>query len=261
MSNDFKITKDKEGKINVVIISGHNELTWDRGKEKGRVLPDGKIFEEFDFNYGVVSRIVNILNKYNIFRVYQIETNNGTVDKTLIERIRFVNTLPKNHTVVIDIHGNANKEEFINGMWGFYGSTIKNTGRFSGEYFLKVFQTNVKDSPIPYTRTYQCKKNTWTSFGIVLKTNPVAILLELGFFTNNHDVKIMQTNEFKDYISDKIVISIAQFLNVSLPEKKKDTELIFKVNNSNDILEKIKKVLNKNDCDKIDLEIKLKINK
>lgn len=231
-------------KKNIVVIAGHNEFTWDEKKEKGIIEPNGKVFEEFNSNIEIVEKVVKHFKNYKeYFNLIQLEFDNNKIDMSLIERIRYVNKLDSENTLIIDIHSNASKYDSSRGMWGFYGSTIEKSGNNSGEYFLKLFKKKVKDSKIAYTQTIKCIKNSWKSFGIILNTYPIAVLLELGFFTNTFDREILKTDEFKSYISDKIFLTTLEFYNIAL-ENNVENEMREVIKEFEKVLNKFKKIIN-----------------
>ena len=202
------------GKTKLFLSPGHNELTFDETGAKGGIYPDGR-FEEFNFNIAVINELVVLLQPYKEwFEIIQLEFDNNKVDYTLVERIKKINLTGVESDLTIAIHANAGDKE-VNGQWGFYASS-------RGLDFLNIFAKHVKDSLVPYTKHYKCIKETWTSFGIVLNTIPVAVLLELGFFTNDHDRALLRSPTFIKYCASKILASILEYYNIkNLKDDKK----------------------------------------
>lgn len=211
-------------KINVWLSPGHNEFTFDKNGSKGGYYKDGR-FEEFNFNIDVVEKQVELLKPYsNYLNPIQLEFDNNKVDKTLLERINYINKNYESEDIIISTHANAGNIK-ANGQWGFFASS-------RGLDFLNIYSKNVKNSLIPYTKTYKCKFDDWTEFGIVLRTKPVAVLIEHGFFTNENDRKILRTEMYKNYCAKKVVDSILEYYNIKKIEDVKNKNWIELIKNT-----------------------------
>jgi N-acetylmuramoyl-L-alanine amidase len=207
-------------KHKVFIEPGHNEFTFKTEGSKGGKYTDG-IFEEFDFNIAISEEIINGLKPYSkFFEVIQLEFDNNKVDNTLSERIAKINSLGQQSDLVISNHANAGTE-LMSGQWGFYASE-------SGLKFLNLYAENSKESLIKYKQHFKCIENTWSSFGIVLKTKPVAVLIEYGFFTNVNDRKILRSPIFIKASAEKVVKTILQYYNIKPISKKNNWQEIIK---------------------------------
>lgn len=194
-------------KHKVFISPGHNEFTFQKTGSKGGKFPDG-IYEEFDSNIAIANKLSSKLKPYEKYLdIIQLEYDNNKIDMGLTERINYINKHGNSNDFVVSLHANYNDNYEIDGQWGFYVSD-------NGLKFLSLYIKNVKDSLIKYTRTYKCIKNTWTSYGIVLKTIPPAVLLEFGFFSNKKDRNILKSPSYHDYCAEKTMLSILQYFNI-----------------------------------------------
>lgn len=202
--------------INLFLSPGHFESTWERDGAKG-IKPKGEPkFEEFDFNIAVVDELHERLKKYPQFKIHQLEHDNGKQDMTLTQRISYINQNTKSiKDMVVSVHANYSKNVNASGQWGFCGSN-------SGKEFLDIFSRNCHNAPIPYTRSFKCKFNHWSEFGIVLRTKPIAILLEHGFFSNKKERALLRTETYQKYCASTILKSILTYYGI----KKKETENI-----------------------------------
>jgi len=199
----------------IFLAAGHWENLFEKTGSKGIKVKGEKKFEEFDFNIGVVDKLHKELKKYKDFEIHQLEYDNDKEDMTLYERIQYINKTSTSTTdLVISVHANYSNKESVGGQWGFYASD-------AGKRFLNIYNANCNNSPIPYTRTYKCKYDDWTEFGIVLRTKPPAVLLEHGFFSNKKERALLRTDMYQSYCALAILRSILTYYNIS---KKNDDD-------------------------------------
>ena len=97
----------------------------------------------------------------------------------LWERIQYINKVCGKYKddLVISIHANYNSSKKLSGVDLFYGSQ-------NGKHLCELYKKYSTNNLIKYRTSYQCNSNNWTNFGIILKVKPIAMLFELGFFSN-----------------------------------------------------------------------------
>lgn len=191
----------------VFLSPGHYEFTWKSGSKM--IIGDDGIFREFnDFNIKVIDKAYLELSKYNKYLdIRQLEFDNNKLDMGLTDRINYINKYSTEDDVVFSLHGNYNDNKNVSGVDGFYVST-------AGKKLIELYKKHSVNNSIKYRSTFKCKKGTWTSLGIILKTRPPAILIEAGFFSNNKDRAIMRTDVYHRQVADSIVDTILGYYNI-----------------------------------------------
>ena len=174
------------------------------GKDSGAIGING--IKEKDINLSVGMKVKQYLEKYN---VELILTRDNDSFISLDERVKISNN--NNCKLFVSIHCNAHTNPSANGFESY---------SYKGNSALqKLVHKNVIDHISLSDRG--TKKG---SYYVINYTKAEAILIELGFITNNDDFTIITNNI--DKIASMIGKSIVQYLNLS---QKEDNDTYYRV--------------------------------
>lgn len=206
---------------NIFISPGHYEYTWEKEHAKGIVADDG-LFQEFnDFNIKVPIYLNPLLKQHpDIFKIHQLEYDNNKLDKTLRQRIDFINANCCMNDIIVSIHANYNDNFNVKGLWLLYSGS-------KSKKLVDLYIKHSKENLIPYTRTYKCTiKEKWLNLGIVLKTNCPVILIEAGFFSNKQDRAILKSSKYQKEVAISIYKMICEYYGIEPILARKDLKHI-----------------------------------
>jgi len=151
-------------------------------------------FEEWKFNRDVGKRVETLLERAGIDYHVLVDEDVDIGLRTRVERAKNVR-----HDLLISIHGNAFHDTSVEGIETFYYSQ---KGRIAAEIFQRhlIDKLGWKDRGI--------KK---ANFYIIKKTPKPAILLELGFYTNESERILMSSNLCQNLMAEAIVEAIKEY--------------------------------------------------
>lgn len=167
-----------------ILDNGHGEET--KGKESP-LWKDGTKLYEHNFNRNVVKYLSFMLRQHKIDCEILIPE---LADVSLKERVQRANEIGRNRkSILISIHGNAFKDEKVNGFETFYYSE-------KGKEIAKIFQKRIgklgKDRGVKQSNFYMLKY-----------TSMLAILTENGFYSNEIECKKMLSSQFQYEIANE----------------------------------------------------------
>ena len=128
-------------------------------------------------------------------------TRNDDKSLSLQERTAFINTLKPD--LVLSIHINANKDTYKSGLEIF---TTQEENEFSQKSWEIAQKLSSKLSENDFLKENKLRK---APFYILKKANAPAILIELGYLSNENDFKYLTDT----HTQDKIATSISEFIS------------------------------------------------
>lgn len=184
-----------KGEKIVVIDAGHG------GSDPGAVYShDGAEYKEKVINFAVAKKVSDILSANGI-RVEM--TREGDTYPTLSERSAFANKLGA--AMFVSIHSNSfPNNNAVNGIEVYYSKT--NNGERYG-LTSKTLATDVYKNLIKNTSASQ--RGVKTEQHVVTRTSEMpAILIELGFITNQEEAEKLYSEEYRDLLAGAIASAI-----------------------------------------------------
>ncbi|KMK74819.1 hypothetical protein AB990_19575 [Alkalihalobacillus pseudalcaliphilus] len=128
-----------------------------------------------------------------------VATRNSDVTVTLDERVAIANK--QQSDAVISIHYDSSLEPAANGFTTYYYSTpslpLAESIHASNRSGLPLHDRGIKQVP----------------FKVIRESMAPAILLELGFVSNQHDAQIIVTEQYQDQVAKSIADGIADYIN------------------------------------------------
>jgi N-acetylmuramoyl-L-alanine amidase len=174
--------------INVVIDAGHD------GEDFG--VTQDQITEK-----QIVEKVITKIKAFNKNKNIVIHYTRST-DKfiPLRDRTDFINTIKPD--LVLSIHVNASPNSNISGM-EFYVSKESNSYKRSN-LIAKNFQTKFLNS------NYKVAEIKNADFYILKKSEVPAVIIELGYLTNESDKKNLANSNEQNQIAKKIIECISE---------------------------------------------------
>ena len=211
--NAIKSRTPKPIKSNVLFIvdAGHGGLHPETGEyvtPGKRMVKDGIEFYEGVNNRDNVERIIKELNYSGLEAVELCPTWR---DVSLSDRCKQANAIgKKRETVLISIHSNAagNGKEWhsATGIDTFIYTNASNKSK----KLAKITQERLISYLGHWTKDRGVKER---NFAILRETNMPAILVEGGFHTNENEVKLILSEEWKEEFTKAIVSACVQYNN------------------------------------------------
>lgn len=191
----------------VAFDAGHGIDTYDRTGGKG--VPD---MEEHDFNASVVKRATE-LAEYNGIDVVLTQKPFG-LDTPLDDRTDLANN--ENVDILMSFHADANSNENARGHWGFYWYTSD-----SGQRLANIWSKHIsKETGTHHRGNRESKPNSWTNFHMVRETKKAipSVLMEHAFMTNEDDLKLLMSNEFREQCAVAAVKTVCEYFGLKYKE-------------------------------------------
>jgi N-acetylmuramoyl-L-alanine amidase len=195
------------GRFAWIIDNGHG------AKQPGKRSPEFEWngeqvqFFEWEFNYDVVNRICDKLDKHGV-RYYRLVPDAPEVGSFLYQRVaranEYLSDLPK---IFVSVHANAadcedwcedNPPEGIE-TWHYDGSEW-------GKRIAEVFQSKLTDKLNWRDRGLKSSQ----TFVVLKKTEMPAILTETGFFNNPYQVRELMKDSVREKVADAHVEAILE---------------------------------------------------
>jgi len=171
-----------------------------------RMVKDDVVFYEGVNNRDNVKRIIEGMEAENL---EAIDIVNDWRDVPLNERVRRANELSRGRKCVyISIHSDANSNGKEWNSASGIGTYVYEKGSKASNDLAKYFNQELVCNFSGIAKDRKVKK---CGFYVVRNTNCPAVLLELGFHTNKEEVKLMQTELFKDKVVKSIVEAIQEY--------------------------------------------------
>jgi N-acetylmuramoyl-L-alanine amidase len=210
----------------IVIDSGHG------GKDPGAISKFG-LYEK-DFVLDIAKRLRNLLKAKGVYDVYM--TRDTDIFIPLEDRTGFANQ--NGADLFISIHINSSQSIDAKGIETYYLSLasddearmtaalenasaekgIKELGLLLGR-ILKSAKIAESRAFANITQFYLCKKTgsydrgvRKAPFIVLIGANAPSILVELGFVSNEHDVQLLKSDEYKDKLANALMNSVEDYI-------------------------------------------------
>lgn len=172
---------------------------------------NGVVYEEKNINLTVSRKVVDILRSsgYNVQM-----TREGDTYPTLEERSAFANSL--NAALFVSIHSNSYEQSSANGTEVYYsennnGAAYGITSEQAAAYVLNSFLAQAE----------MRNRGVKSANHVVTRTsNMPAILVELGFLTNESDISKLTDENFQNAVAQGIADGIIKCVNlINIPQR------------------------------------------
>jgi N-acetylmuramoyl-L-alanine amidase len=195
--SSFNITKGEMiVMVKIMLDPGHDINT------PGKRAPDGSV-REFEFNKATAIHTANLLAQYNGVEVYFSHDLNDAIDTSLNARADLANRLQVN--CLVSIHANAGPTSARGIETFIYLNTPTSTDNLA---------RMIHDHVINITgMTNRGVKRA--DFAILRQTNMDALLIECGFMTNNEDLALLKSDEYRRKCAQGIVNGLVQFYGLT----------------------------------------------
>ncbi len=185
-----------------IFDSGHGGLD-----AKGKYTTAGKrmVKDDVEFYEGVNNRdnVKRIIKGMEAQGLEAIDIVNDWRDIPLNERVRRANELSRGRKCVyISIHSDANGNGKEWNSASGIGTYVYKNGSSNSNELAKYMHQELACNFSGIAKDRRVKK---CEFYVVRKTNCPAVLLELGFHTNEKEVKLMQGEDWKNRVVKSIV--------------------------------------------------------
>ena len=193
--------------MKIYIDAGHNHA----GKDTGAV---GNGLLEQDITVQVAKKLEKILNKYNIETKCSRNSETESLGYSLNESLtaRYTNANKWKADLFTSLHCDHYTNSSAKGahicIYG-YGGEAEKVAKAVIPYLLDLGLTG--RSEVIQERT---------DLAVLEKTNMPAILIEMGFISNQHDADIQKNNQ--DGLADAIAHGICDYLNIKYNKSSKD---------------------------------------
>lgn len=185
------VFKEKD-KIVIWLDAGHG------GKDVGSDIED--IYEK-EINVSIVNKIQKALAESDEEEEYDIQlTRKGDKTVRLYERVDLANEAKAD--LFVSIHCNSNEEEYVNGIETFYAE---------GDGQGKNLAQTVQDSMIDGVNAKDRGINTG-NFVVLNHTNMPAVLIEVGFLSNEEEYKNLTDSDYQEQLAEAIAEGIEEFI-------------------------------------------------
>jgi N-acetylmuramoyl-L-alanine amidase len=186
-----------------IFDAGHGGLHPETGEYQTagkRMVKDGTVFYEGVNNRDNVFRILEAMEEADL---EAIDIVNDWRDIPLNERVRRANELARGRKCVyISIHSDANSNGTQWNQASGIGTYVYKNGSSNSNALAKYMNQELVCNFSGIAKDRRVKK---CEFYVVRKTNCPAVLLELGFHTNEKEVKLMQGEDWKNRVVKSIV--------------------------------------------------------
>ncbi|MFS0775448.1 N-acetylmuramoyl-L-alanine amidase [Neobacillus sp. 3P2-tot-E-2] len=182
--------------VKIMLDPGHDINT------PGKRAPDGSM-REFEFNKATALHVVDILSQYNGVEVYYSHELNDGIDTSLDSRAALANRLQVN--CLVSIHANAGAASARGIETYIYLNTptsTDNLARMIHDHTITITGMNNRG----------VKR---ADFAILRESNMDALLIECGFMTNNEDLALLKSDEYRRRCAQGIVNGLVQFYGLT----------------------------------------------
>ncbi|MDR1135881.1 MAG: N-acetylmuramoyl-L-alanine amidase [Clostridiales Family XIII bacterium] len=186
-----------DGKLSVVLDPGHGAET------AGKKSPDNSLME-YEFNRDMAKRIKSHLERHG---VEVLITTPDDKDLPLADRCKFANE--SDADIFVSIHANAfgNGDDWTSTKgWEIY---IYKKGSYS-EQLAKA----IHSAAIPASGLADRGIKTGMYY-VIANANMPAVLVEHGFYTNQDEIQLLKSNDFRERLAVMDAKGILNFFGVS----------------------------------------------
>ena len=199
--SSIKITRVRTGKNSdylILIDPGH-----------GGTDPGASDFSKTYWEKDCILPVQRSLEKRLLDLGYVVKKTNDTVDSYvgIHDRAKMANELMPD--IFISIHANASDYAKPNGMEVLYASEDKNPNKEKGQARIaQIFNDEVSKATGLNSRGIKNRPE----IVVVGKSNVSAVLLEMGFLTNERDLALLKDPAFLERVVDGLVSAIEVYL-------------------------------------------------
>ena len=209
---NFSISAQNNNKpIRLVIDAGHG------GKDSGKPSECRTCKHEKDINLSIALQLGDYIIK-NIPNVRIFYSRTSDVYLKLSERSNFANHLKADY--LISIHCNSNPKPWVSGT----KSHIHENKNNKSYQFAKTIQNEFKNNG-RFNRGVMSTYDRNQSFYILRKANMPAVLVEVGFLSNEYEEHYLNSSYGQDNIAKSIYTAFYKYIN---PYQKNNSS-IYKV--------------------------------
>lgn len=196
-----KTASDSDYKYTVIVDAGHG------GIDPGKIGVNGVY--EMDINLSIAYKLSDILEEKGIKAVMTRKDDNGLYNdedsnkkmQDMENRVRIINE--SGAKAVISIHQNSFTKEAAHGAQVFYHDLSPKGELLAGciqNELYKIDDTNSR------------KINSDTDYYILRKSNPVAVIVECGFLSNNKEAGLLSDGAYQDKIAKAIADGVEEYV-------------------------------------------------
>jgi N-acetylmuramoyl-L-alanine amidase len=175
--------------------------------KRSPIWEDGSVYYEGQGNREIAKKVGRMLDSIDIDYGYTVNPDDPT-DKSLPDRVHWVNSMPYKNKILISIHSNGHSNGDAHG-WEIYTSIGETTSDKIASVFFNRFMDKFPDRRFRKD-TKDGDPDKEANFYMVRKTVCPAVLLENFFHTNEDECKnILMSTKGQDKIVKAIVESIS----------------------------------------------------
>lgn len=182
--------------VKIMLDPGHDSNT------PGKRAIDGSM-REFEFNKATAIHTANLLTQYNGVEVFFSHDLNDGIDTSLNARADLANRLQVN--CLVSIHANAGAASARGIETYIYLNTPTST--YNLARMIHDHTINITGMPNRGVKR--------ADFAILRETNMDALLIECGFMTNNEDLALLKSDEYRRKCAQGIVNGLVQFYGLT----------------------------------------------
>lgn len=209
--------------MKVILDIGHGKDNFSKG------VPG---LQEWEFNNDVMKRAAEMIFNGGVDVMWTQPPDSDTV--SLSERVNIANA--SDGDILISCHADASNSPDAKGHWGFYWGTSKN-----GRRLAEIWKKHSDILPNRDRGLIGCKLNHWTNFYIVRKPKQPCLLIEHAFMTNKDDLKLLQSDSFRQQCAESIAATVFEWFDVTIKEDIVDYKSLYEECQKK--LDSIKKIL------------------
>lgn len=196
-----KTANDSDYKYTVIVDAGHG------GIDPGKIGVNGVY--EMDINLSIAYKLSDILEEKGIKVVMTRKDDNGLYNdedsnkkmQDMENRVRIINE--SDAKAVISIHQNSFTQESAHGAQVFYHNLSAKGELLAGciqNELYKIDDTNSR------------KINSDADYYILRKSNPVAVIVECGFLSNNKEAELLSDGAYQEKIAKAIAEGVEEYV-------------------------------------------------
>lgn len=124
------------------------------------------------------------------------------------------NGLNRNNSILVSVHINSFEDSGASGTEAWFKG-----GDSKAQELAKVIDSNIrKTTGLSKHGTYNLKPDTSNRHGSlgIVRTSPLGVLLEVGFISNNDDLKIINSKDGQRHIAEGIIYGLEEYTKTKL---------------------------------------------
>lgn len=201
---------------NIVLDYGHGGMDkygkYTTAPAKMFVHPNKEIAYEGVINRQIGKRIFDLLSYHKDVNVVETVAYNDPKDTPLVERVLFANRYKASDTLLISIHGNASNSK----ARGFELFTTKGKTKSDdlATCIIEEVEPMYKNLGIPLRYdTSDRDKDKEADFYIIKKVSCIAVLIEVLFFDNFEDFKLLKDEKFQCDFANCVYRGVMKYIS------------------------------------------------